>query len=219
MNSQMTDFDDLFARATGYPPYAYQRELATAARRPNVLDVPTGCGKTAAVLLDWLFRAYEGGEARRLVYALPMRSLVEQTAEVVSNLLRRLGLEGEIPVRRIMGGEETDDWRRDPEAAQVLVGTIDMLLSRALNRGYAESRFAWPVSFGLLSNDCRWVFDEVQLMGPARATSAQLDGLRQKLGTALPCSSMWVSATVDRAALETFDRPELGRSVASATGS
>ena len=85
-----------------------------------------------------------------------------------------------------------------------------MLLSRALNRGYGESRFIWPVSFGLLNNDCRWVFDEVQLMGPARATSAQLDGLRRKLGVAARCETVWMSATIDHAALRTVDHTHDG---------
>ena len=31
-------------------------------------------------------------------------------------------------------------------------------------RGYAMSRFRWPVDFALLHNDSQWVFDEVQLM-------------------------------------------------------
>src|SRR5690606_13786776 len=60
------------------------------------------------------------------------------------------------------------------------------------------------------NNDCRWIFDEVQLMGPAVTTSAQLDGLRRALGTVLPCETMWVSATIDEDALRTVDRPELG---------
>jgi CRISPR-associated endonuclease/helicase Cas3 len=141
-----------------------------------------------------------------------MRSLVEQTVEVAMDMRRRLGLTNELPIRVLMGGEERpdEDWRLAIETDQILVGTIDMLLSRALNRGYAESRFAWPVAYGLLNSDCRWVFDEVQLMGPARATSAQLDGLRAKLGTAIACETIWVSATVDQTALLTVDRPELG---------
>ncbi len=111
----------------------------------------------------------------------------------------------------LMGGVDPSDWRERPEADQILIGTIDMLVSRALGRGYAESRFSWPVSFGLLNSDCRWVFDEVQLMGPARATSAQLDGLRTKLGTVHRCETLWASATVDRGAIQTADRPRLGR--------
>jgi CRISPR-associated endonuclease/helicase Cas3 len=47
----------------------------------------------------------------------------------------------------------------------VLIGTQDMLLSRALMRGYSMSRYQWPVHFGFLHNDALRVLDEVQLMG------------------------------------------------------
>lgn len=206
-------YDDFFEAATGHRPYEYQRALARRERPPSVVEVPTGSGKTQALLLPWLHARLVRHEGpRRLVYALPMRTLVEQTKAVVEAARDRLGLgSDELPVRVLMGGEQREeDWREWPEREQVLVGTIDMLLSRALNRGYAESRFQWPVAFGLLNADCRWIFDEVQLMGPARATSAQLDGLRASFRTAFPCESVWVSATVDRAALATVDRPELG---------
>lgn len=176
-----------------------------------MLEVPTGSGKTQAVIGAWLYQRQRGAAPRRLVYALPMRTLVDQTAAAAHSMLHRLELTDRVAVHLLMGGERPEvDWRLRPEADQILIGTIDMLLSRALNRGYAEGRFSWPIAFGLLNADCRWVFDEVQLMGPARATSAQLDGLRGALGTALPCETMWVSATVDRIALQTVDRPHLG---------
>lgn len=53
-----------------------------------------------------------------------------------------------------------------------------MLLSRALNRGYAMSRYRWPMHFGLLNNDCLWVMDEIQLMGPGVPTACQLEAFR-----------------------------------------
>ena len=196
------DPSELFRRATGFEPYEYQRALATRATPPEVIEVPTGSGKTLAALIPWLANP---DAPKRLVYALPMRSLVEQTAATTADALRRLGLAESVPVHVLMGGLETDDWRRTPDRRAVLIGTIDMLLSRALNRGYGESRFAWPVSFGLLNNDARWIFDEVQLMGPARTTSAQLAGLRRTLGVARPCETTWMSATVDHDALRTFD--------------
>ncbi len=210
----MQTFDDFFRRATGHGPHAYQRALALAEQLPSVLAVPTGSGKTQALIGSWLYqRQVQRRGPRRLVYALPMRTLVEQTADVARRMRRRYDLrEDELRIHVLMGGEPrpAEDWRRFPDADQIIVGTIDMLLSRALNRGYAESRYMWPVSFGLLNADCRWVFDEVQLMGSARATSAQLDGLRAKLGTTLPCETIWVSATVDRRSLVTIDRDELG---------
>jgi CRISPR-associated endonuclease/helicase Cas3 len=207
------DFAEWFERATGHDPYAYQRSLARAVPPPSVVHVPTGSGKTQALIAAWLYQRRSGAAPRRLVYALPMRSLVEQTARVAEGMRDRLELSAEdLPIHVLMGGEPVrkDDWRLRPEADQIVVGTIDMLLSRALNRGYAESRFAWPVAFGLLNSDCRWVFDEVQLMGPARTTSAQLDGLRAAFGTARPCETVWVSATIDAGPLQTVDRPDLG---------
>lgn len=208
----MPDFEEFFRIATGFDPYAYQRELGRTGVLPSVLEIPTGAGKTQALILAWLFaRRTRPGVPRRLVYALPMRSLVEQTCRVAIALRERLGLDRDsLPVRVLMGGEAAADWRERPEAEQIVIGTIDMLLSRALNRGYGESRFQWPVSFGLLNADCRWVFDEVQLMGPARVTSAQLDGLRCKLGAAGVCETIWASATVDLESLRTVDRPEVG---------
>ncbi len=77
-----------------------------------------------------------------------------------------------------MGGVDTEEWHLAPEEPAILIGTQDMLLSRALNRGYAASRFHWPIDFGLLNNDCLWVFDEPQLMANGLSTSAQLAGLR-----------------------------------------
>ena len=66
-----------------------------------------------------------------------------------------------------------------PERPAILIGTQDMLLSRALMRGYGMGRFGWPIDFGLLHTDTLWVFDEVQLMGAGLATSAQLEAFRR----------------------------------------
>ncbi|HVC96111.1 MAG TPA: CRISPR-associated endonuclease Cas3'', partial [Pirellulales bacterium] len=116
-----------------------------------------------------------------------------------------------IAVHLLMGGEDKTDWVLYPERDAILIGTQDMLLSRALNRGYAASRARWPMEFGLLNNDCLWVFDEVQLMGSALATSAQLDSFRNggkqhdgfgRYGT---CKSLWMSATIQPDWLETVD--------------
>ena len=98
----------------------------------------------------------------------------------------------------------------------MLVGTQDMLLSRALMRGYASSRALRPMEFALLHEDAQWVFDEVQLMGAGRATSAQLEAFRQaeaerarrdgRAAGAGSCS-LWISATLDPDWLATLDHP------------
>ncbi len=220
MRGQDGLFDELVGAAAGHLPYGYQRRLALDGA-PEVLDVPTGAGKTLAAVLPWLFRrrfhpdpAVRHRTPRRLVLVLPMRVLVEQTTDAVKGWLAalredpRFDVAG-VQVEVVMGGEpeREDDWRLRPEADTVLIGTLDMLLSRALNRGYAQSRWAWPIDFGLLNSDCHWVLDEVQLMGPALPTSRQLQAFRDRLGTAAACTSTWMSATVDPAALETVDNP------------
>jgi CRISPR-associated endonuclease/helicase Cas3 len=214
MTSTGTAFRELFLRATGVKPYPYQVRLATAPDLAAVLDAATGAGKTRAVLLTWLFRRlFAGAEMTaatplRLVYALPMRVLVEQTWGEVGTVLERLELGPERVARHLlMGGETDDDWVRTPAQPAVLVGTVDMLLSRALNRGYAQSRFRWPIDFGLLNADCLWVLDETQLMGVASVTAAQLQGLRRRLGSWRPSRTLWMSATVDQGMLRTPDHP------------
>lgn len=218
-------FPEFFAAAYGNSrcPYDYQRRLAELPCESRLISVPTGLGKTTAVILSWLWnRAGHPDERhrakwpRRLVYCLPMRTLVEQTAGEARNWIAALAkknlLQTKAPhVAILMGGEELKDdareWDLYPEEDAILIGTQDMLLSRALNRGYGMSRYRWPMHFGLLNNDCLWVMDETQLMGPALWTSAQLDWMRQERFPVLfPCPTWWMSATVGAAFLNTSDR-------------
>ena len=211
------DFSTWFRTATGENgPFPYQETLATAAEWPDQLVAPTGAGKTALVLA-WLWRRRwtPATTPRRLVYCLPTRVLVEQTFDGIVGWLKNLGLlapglghpDKVLPLL-LMGGEKpTDTWWLYPEQPLVLVGTQEMLLSRALNRGYGASRYQWPQEFGLLHSDTLWVLDEVQLMGTGLATTAQLDGLRQELGTYGPVQTLWVSATQEAQWLTTVDHP------------
>ncbi len=175
-----------------------------------LIDIPTGFGKTSAVVLAWLWnRVFKQRDdwPRRLVYCLPMRTLVEQTHQNVGQWLDNLGVAGEVCVHVLMGGEDASDWDLHPERDAILIGTQDMLLSRALNRGYGMSRYRWPMHFGLLNNDCLWVMDEVQLMGPGLWTSAQLDWMRNERFKSLkPCATWWMSATIHPKFLDTLDR-------------
>jgi CRISPR-associated endonuclease/helicase Cas3 len=240
-------FDDVFRVAMGdsLSPYAYQSRLACGPDatpenieslrrgtqyRSLLINIPTGLGKTAAVVLAWLWNrilhpdsSHRDSWPRRLVYCLPMRTLVEQTRDAAKTWLQRVAKEfaqnakpegnelawlaANSPVI-LMGGEAADvaqaRWDIWPEKPALLIGTQDMLLSRALNRGYGMSRYRWPMHFGLLNNDCLWVFDEIQLMGSGLATTAQLEAFREKLGQNR-CASFWISATLRRDWLKTVD--------------
>jgi CRISPR-associated endonuclease/helicase Cas3 len=210
---------------------------------PSLLDVPTGLGKTAAAVLSWLWRrrfepeqAVRNATPSRLVYCLPMRVLVEQTYRDSKKWLQNLRLwadreresaawtrpdedhgEQPITIHLLLGGEEKSDWALWPEHDAILVGTQDMILSRALNRGYSAGRARWPLEFGFLNNDCLWVFDEIQLMDTGLATSLQLDAWRRSLPlrstragfsarkkdhASKPSQALWMSATMARHWLE-----------------
>ncbi len=211
----MDDFQSFFKKATGYAPYPYQSRLATDPKWPEALEVPTGSGKTAAVILGWLWRRRFAPEevrkntGRRLVLCMPMRSLTTQTVGNARLWLSRLGLTEAPEVHTLMGGSVDDDWIRAPMSDAILVGTQDMLLSRALNRGFGMSSYSWPMPFGLLHNDVQWVFDEVQLMGVGASTSAQLDAFRSTFHTYGPSHSLWMSATLQPSRLATIDHGPL----------
>lgn len=196
-------------------PYPYQERLAQEGL-PELLRAPTGSGKTVAAVLPWLWRRrFHLDEHVRtttphwLVVALPLRTLVDQIETEVARWLQNLGLTDDVGLHVLMGGRtnEARGWADTPTRDAILVGSIDMLLSRVLNRGYASSRYSWSIDFGMFNNGAQWVFDEVQLMGPALPTSRQLQGLRDAMGTWLPTNSMWMSATIDPTWLETVDAP------------
>ncbi|MCW5757131.1 MAG: CRISPR-associated helicase Cas3' [Phycisphaeraceae bacterium] len=211
-------FEIVFERATSVTPFPYQQ--AFARELPTLVHVPTGLGKTAMAFMGWLWRRRfakkEIREAtpRRLVYCLPMRVLVEQTRTNAVQWISSLKDSGlpvdDVPVHVLMGGEDEPEWDIHPERDSIIIGTQDMLLSRALNRGYGASRARWPMHFGLLNTDCLWVFDEVQLMGSGLATTAQLEAFRRMFaGCGGPqdsgCHSVWMSATLRSDWLRTVD--------------
>lgn len=243
MSQTNSNYNEFFRRATGSDPFPYQVRLAMDDDLSALLSVPTGLGKTAAAVLAWLWRRRMAGDEvrsqtpRRLVYCLPMRVLVEQTRDNTVRWLQNLGLGAtvefedrndtpslwkykptfahpeNISVQVLMGGEDEDDWDLYPERDAIIVGTQDMLLSRALNRGYGATRSRWPIQFGLLNADSLWIFDEIQLMGAGLATTAQLEAFRRMLpsddaeqaknGNA--CRSIWMSATLQPDWLKTVD--------------
>ena len=75
----------------GARPDAWQHRF-TADEWPEILIAPTGSGKTAAVTLGWAAHRMRAPETtpRRLVWCLPMRTLVDQTARAANEWFDKL---------------------------------------------------------------------------------------------------------------------------------
>ena len=211
----MVEYSPFFERITGNAnPHVWQLALGEdEVCRDRTIRIPTGFGKTAGVVVAWLRHRVSRKDdrwPRRLVFCLPMRVLVEQTERTVKDWLTRAG--AEVGLHVLMGGVKASRWVEDLDKPAILIGTQDMLLSRALNRGYASGRALWPMEYGLLHQDALWVLDEVQLMDVGLSTSAQLaafrDGdLASGRSRIRPVHTWWMSATLQTRWLGTVDHP------------
>jgi CRISPR-associated endonuclease/helicase Cas3 len=212
MELVMQAFDDMFLAATGYSPHGYQARIARDGL-PDVVEAPTGTGKTG-IILAWLWRRlsdeHRNTTPRRLIYALPQRTLVDQVANEARKWLANLGLVDEVALHVVMGsrGESQGEWREDMHKPAIVVGTVDSLVSKALFRGYGIGRAIFPIDFALVTNGAHWVIDEIQLCPESTTTLRQLAAFAKTYGTAEPSGLTCMSATVPDGLLETVDNPD-----------
>ena len=99
----MNTFTKFFQTATtskekpiGFLPRQWQGNLGANENAGDLLiRIPTGEGKTLGILSTWLYHAIEKTNSawpKRLVWCLPMRTLVEQTSNEAEKILANLGL-------------------------------------------------------------------------------------------------------------------------------
>jgi CRISPR-associated endonuclease/helicase Cas3 len=197
---EVPTFDQVFRAATGRLPQEYQARIA-ANGLPAAIRIPTGIGKTG-VILAWLWRRRYGpdlvraGTARRLIWALPQRSLLEPAAAEIRGWLANLELTEQVALHVVTGGrsENVGDWRENMHLPAIVVGTVDTLVSKALNRGYGLSRAMFPIDFALTVNGAHWVIDEARLCPQSTATLRKLADFAGKAGTAEPFGLTLLSA-------------------------
>ena len=187
-----------FTPSSGTPPYPWQRCLYAALVRgtiPDAVDIPTGLGKTASVLLALLARLEHPALPRRIVYVVDRRAIVDQTAQVVRAWIERIAelpalarafdacaahrAERPVGLGVLRGGLADDGaWRFDPARPAVLVGTVDMVGSRLLFSGYGDGRSRRAMHAGLLGHDAMVLLDEAHLAPAFGALLRAVEGLQ-----------------------------------------
>jgi CRISPR-associated endonuclease/helicase Cas3 len=219
------DFVAFFRAVYGFDPFPWQarllRQVAETGVWPDVLDLPTGSGKTAALDIAVFHLALDmsrEGERRapvRIAFVVDRRLIVDDAFERaqkladtlqtgmcdpivgrVSAALCRLAGADQKPllVRRLRGGmPREDDWARTPIQPTILCSTVDQVGSRLLFRGYGVSDRMKPVHAGLLGSDCLLLLDEAHLSKPFRQTLAAIERLRK--GDASPWATALLTAT------------------------
>ena len=184
-------FEAYFRAVHDCEPYPWQtrltQEVLASGQWPEVIELPTGTGKTA-VLDTALYALAARPEVfpRRIVFVIDRRIVVDQVYERARRIRDRLseaggGLLAELRERlngphgltdaneplgvaALRGGIPIDsEWARRPEQPWMVVSTVDQFGSRLLFRGYGVSERMRPVYAGLAGNDCLVILDEVHL--------------------------------------------------------
>ena len=182
--------------------FPWQRRLADEVLEhgwPDLLDLPTGVGKTSAldIALYCLARAPQK-MPRRTLLVVDRRVVVDQGADHARLILRRLHGAKDGPLRVIAdalrkiseadaddapfavavmrGGMPRDnDWARRPDQPVLGVSTVDQVGSRLLFRGYGVSPRSASIHAGLIGNDTLILLDEVHLAVPFAQTLEAID--------------------------------------------
>lgn len=186
-------YGDFFAKTTKVEAYAYQLRVAAGLFDPAgknlLLRIPTGCGKTSAAVIPFLFDRKNGGSrigARRLIYVLPMRTLVRSIERDIRDLIETAGIDCSVTVQT---GEEPGD----PYLNQgdIVVTTFDQFLSGLLCGPYGLPKRQFNVNAAAAVGNLV-VFDEFHLMEPDKAflTSAAMMRLFREY-----TRSVWMTAT------------------------
>ena len=190
----IADYPAYFRSVHGFEPFPWQVRLTETVfdtgRWPEVIDLPTGSGKTA-VIDTALFTLAARPEVfpRRIVFVIDRRIIVDQVyrrAETIrqalsqaqSGVLCKLRncldevTDGEpLGVAALRGGVPIDnEWTYRPDQPWVVVSTVDQFGSRLLFRGYGVSPGMRPIHAGLAGNDCLVILDEVHLSRPFAET-------------------------------------------------
>jgi CRISPR-associated endonuclease/helicase Cas3 len=186
------DFRRFFKEVHGFTPFPWQEELVTRVLDrgwPDLIDVPTGLGKTAVLDAAVFLSALRSKHARRRVFLVVDRRLIVDQAHDEARKIQR-ALENPPPdsvcacvraalarpgddaasvldVTRMRGGVNWSWlWIERPDRHAVVTGTVDQVGSRLLFRGYGVGERVRPIDAAMVGTDSLIVIDEAHLSDP-----------------------------------------------------
>lgn len=216
-------FSELFPQLTGTTAFPWQEELYQrfiAQRPPSIADLPTGLGKTSVVAI-WLaaLLSHPDKVARRLVYVVNRRTVVDQTTTEVERIRERLianpelaeklkamcAVTADVPLAlSTLRGQFADnrEWSLDPARPSVIVGTVDMIGSGLIFNRYTCGFKTRPHHAALLGQDVLLVHDEAHLEPAFQRLLDSIVEEQARCSDARPLRVLQLSATA-RGAQET----------------
>ena len=228
-DSAVASFPDFLRALRGYEPFPWQAAFAQRlvdGETPDILDVPTGLGKTS-VLHCWAYalaaqaRTAERTLPVRLCFVVDRRLIVDSAyeearalagaleraqdgviAEVAAGLRSLHGAPSLRPLQvvRMRGGTTWDSrWLPRPDQAAIVVGTVDQFGSRLLFRGYGVSPSMRPIDAALVGLDSWLVIDEAHIAEPLVRTTRRVAKYQERMEARSglrPLRVMEMSATV-----------------------
>lgn len=202
------NFPDFFSAAFGddRAPYEYQQQLAELRLESRLINSPTGMGKTAAVVLAWLWNHQQPNYSKNPVYPIHLVVEIFFCPRHINSFFPQPTLKLPTLHPCEIGGNTDRNF----------ANTVEMrgkphLDSRLEGRRTLVQQWQKPI----WNCDRHWkkilpgIMDVKQLTGLGVETSAQLDGFRH-LAPQLqhgPCPTWWMSATLEDIRLATVDHP------------
>lgn len=206
----------------GRTPYPWQAKLfdhLISGNWPDTVSLPTGAGKSSIIVVwlgavTWSLENQGPRIPRRLAWVVNRRVVVDQATEEANTIRKKLesgakevagfretlkkasAIERPLAVSPLRGElADNGEWRADPSGAAILVGTVDMIGSRLLFRGYRDGIYRRPQSAGLLGVDTLIVNDEAHLTPAFAQLLRRLEDMGPARRVDKPFHVMLVSAT------------------------
>ncbi|MFI7243387.1 type I-G CRISPR-associated helicase/endonuclease Cas3g [Streptomyces qinglanensis] len=200
------DFPAFYEEVHGYAPFPWQRSLmqrVTGEGWPDLIDVPTGLGKTSVIDVAVFASALGVAAARRRTFLVVDRRLVVDEAyehaqklstalskgagpvtRAVAERLRQAGDPGPVlDCTRMRGGVDWSwNWLERPDRHAVVVGTVDQIGSRLFFRGYGVGDQLKPIDAALVGTDSLVVVDEAHLSDPFLQSLRSAVAVERRLG-------------------------------------